>query len=144
MEYGIFIIIVLTAVFLSVKMQKLTLPGGIIGGVLATCIYLGAGFTGFAMLGSFFVLGTVATSIGSQVKQSLQVAEQNAGRRTAGQVLANGGLAGLAGLGSGAFHPFGALGASAASDASTGTSIFIAEPPLPCGCAATGRRSRRR
>ncbi len=76
----------------------MTPPGAIMGGVLGWAIFLGAGFTGLAMLGTFFVLGTLATSWKLNKKIKLGLAEANKGRRTAGQALANGGVAGVLGM----------------------------------------------
>lgn len=93
-----FVVFLLVAVFLSVRLQKLTLGGGITGGIIALCIYAGAGLTGVTILGAFFLLGTLATSFGEKTKQTIGAAEHNKGRRTAGQVIANGGVAALAGM----------------------------------------------
>lgn len=95
---GIFLLILFTAVFLSIRARKLTMAGGIAGGIIACCLYLGAGFTGIALLAAFFGPAVVATSWKRKLKESLDAAEQQHGRRTAGQVLANGGVAGLLGL----------------------------------------------
>lgn len=79
----------------SVGLQKLTLPGAFTGGVIGYLIFLAAGYTGLAIMATFFVLGTAATAWrkGEKIKQGL--AEQNESRRTAAQVVANAGLAGL-------------------------------------------------
>lgn len=84
--------------YLSVKAGKLTQAGAGTGGLLGIFIFLGAGFPGLAMLASFFIIGTAATAWGHQYKMQLGLAEQNKGRRTAGQVMANGGVAGILGL----------------------------------------------
>ena len=94
----IFLAVLFFTVFLSIGKEKLTLAGGLTGGLIACGIYLGAGFTGIAMLGTFFILGTLATSLGMKTKHMLGVAEHDKGRRTAGQVIANGGIAGILGL----------------------------------------------
>lgn len=77
--------------------RKLTPAGVWTGGGVGVLIFLGAGFTGLALLGLFFGLGSVASSWRVADKRRLGLAEENKGRRTAGQVLANGGIA--AGLG---------------------------------------------
>ncbi len=89
--------ILLIAMFISVKAKKLTLAAAITGGILGVLIYIGAGFTGIAMVAAFFVLGTVATSWQMQKKEQLTLAEKNAGRREWTQVIANAGVAALAG-----------------------------------------------
>lgn len=94
--------IVLLILFLgvagSIGFRKLSVAGALTGGLLAGLLYKGAGFTGLLMLATFFIAGTVATAIGSDEKARLGIAEENKGQRTAGQVLANGGVAALAGL----------------------------------------------
>jgi uncharacterized protein (TIGR00297 family) len=88
----IFITILLTGVFCSIWFNKLTIGGGIGGGILGLCLYLGGGWTGFLLMASFFVLGTAATSWKRNKKQSLHTAEEHSGKRTLSQVLANGGV----------------------------------------------------
>ena len=53
--------------------------------------------TGLALLGLFFGLGTAASGWRVADKRRLGLAEENKGRRTAGQVVANAGVAGPAG-----------------------------------------------
>jgi uncharacterized protein (TIGR00297 family) len=50
------------------------------------------------MLALFFILGTTATSWKMSTKQKQGIAERDKGKRTAGQVIANAGVAGIAGL----------------------------------------------
>lgn len=90
--------VLVLGMFLSVKANKLTPTGALTGGLLGFAIFLGAGFMGLVMLGTFFVLGSLATSwrFGDKVKAGL--AEENKGRRVASQVLANAGVAGILGL----------------------------------------------
>ncbi|MEO6550673.1 MAG: DUF92 domain-containing protein [Ferruginibacter sp.] len=96
--YLLLLLTLLAILFITVKTNKLTPAGAILGGVIATCIYGGAMFTGIAMLGLFFCLGTFATSWKINTKKIIGVAENSEGRRTAMQVVANGGVAALAGL----------------------------------------------
>lgn len=102
-DFWLMWLIIFTAMFFSAKRDKLTWAGAVTGGIIGYFIFLGAGFAGIAMIGSFFLLGTLATSWKIKIKQDLGVAEKNKGRRTTGQVIANGGIAGLAGLLSFAF-----------------------------------------
>jgi len=96
--YWLFLFILLPAIYFSIKKEKLTRIGAFTGGLIAFFIFLGAGFTGIGMLGFFFFSGTLATSWKIITKESAGAAENNKGRRTAGQVIANGGVAGIAGL----------------------------------------------
>jgi uncharacterized protein (TIGR00297 family) len=82
----------------SMWAKKLTSLAAGVGGLLGLAIYLGAGFTGLALLALFFGLGTAASAWKVADKRRLGLAEANKGRRTAGQVLANAGVAGALGL----------------------------------------------
>ena len=77
---------------------KLTGPAVWLGGALGLAIYLGAGLTGLALLALFFGLGTAASAWRVADKRRLGLAEANRGRRTAGQVWANAGVAGVLGV----------------------------------------------
>lgn len=90
--------IICTVVAASILFKKLTVLGALTGGCLATFLYKGAGFPGIILLGVFFIAGSAATAVGRRKKEQLGIAENDKGKRTAGQVLANGGVAGLAGL----------------------------------------------
>lgn len=90
--------ILLAGVAGSIAARKLTIAGAICGGAIGLFIYKGTGYAGLAMLVAFFILGTVATSWQRDLKQALGAAEKNKGKRTAGQVLANGGLGAAFGL----------------------------------------------
>ncbi|GEO08126.1 DUF92 domain-containing protein [Segetibacter aerophilus] len=95
-----FIIVTILAVIAvaSVLVKKLTMPAGITGFIVGLLIFAGAGYTGVIMLAVFFLLGTSATSWGMRQKQRMGLAESDKGQRTAGQVIANGGVAALLGL----------------------------------------------
>ncbi|UOQ68615.1 DUF92 domain-containing protein [Hymenobacter volaticus] len=82
----------------SVRTGKLTLLGAATGGLLGVLLFLGAGFTGLALLAVFFLLGSAASAWKRLDKQRLGLAEANQGRRTAAQALANAGVASGAGL----------------------------------------------
>lgn len=97
-QYIIVFLILLTGMILSIKARKLTTIAAITGGLLGFTLFLGAGFSGLAMMAIFFVMGTLATSWQSNYKASLGLAEENKGRRTASQVIANAGVGGILGL----------------------------------------------
>ena len=82
----------------AVLAKKLTIVAALTGGVLAACIFFGVGWIGLALITAFFFIGTLTTSWKKKVKQTLGLAQGNKGRRTTGQVLANGGAGGLLGL----------------------------------------------
>jgi uncharacterized protein (TIGR00297 family) len=84
----------------SVRTGKLTPLGAVTGGLLGLLLFLGAGWTGVALMGGFFLLASAASAWQRAFKQRLGLAEARQGRRTASQVLANAGVAGAAALGS--------------------------------------------
>lgn len=94
----------LVIVFLGLGMAysgragKLTPAAAGTGGALGLLIYAGSSFAGLALLALFFGLGTAASGWRVADKRRLGLAEENRGRRTAGQVVANAGVAGLLGL----------------------------------------------
>lgn len=98
LQIFVFIGVLLAGVISSIVTGKLTVAGGITGGVLGLFLYAGAGWTGVALMGSFFVLGTAATSWKRITKERLGIAEEHKGKRTVSQVLANGGTGALLGL----------------------------------------------
>lgn len=94
----LFLLILFITMFIVVKRRKLTPVAAITAALFACAIFLGAGFAGIFMIGLFFLLGTLATSFKINTKEKLGAAEIDKGRRTAGQVIANGGVAAIAGV----------------------------------------------
>jgi uncharacterized protein (TIGR00297 family) len=85
------------SIIISVKAEKLTLSGAVMGGMIAAMIFIGAGYTGLSMLGAFFIFGTVATIWKKKEKRLIKLKEDQSVKRNAGQVLANGGVAAITG-----------------------------------------------
>lgn len=96
-NYAILSIILLASMIVSVRAGKLNTIAALTGGLTGLLIFLGAGFTGIIMIGAFFILGTGATAWKISAKLKSGVAEANKGQRTAGQVLANAGVAAILG-----------------------------------------------
>jgi uncharacterized protein (TIGR00297 family) len=96
LQYIILILVLLFGVVGSIWARKLTVMAALTGGVIGVALFYGARLTGLFLMGTFFVLGTVATSWKRRTKEVLDIAEENKGRRKTSQVLANAGLAGLA------------------------------------------------
>ena len=94
-QYTILAAILLSGMIWSTRGRKLTLAGAVCGGLIGLLVYAGAGFTGLAMMTVFFLMGTLATSWKRGWKQSKGIAEENKTGRTAGQVIANAGVAAL-------------------------------------------------
>jgi uncharacterized protein (TIGR00297 family) len=84
--------------FYSYRARKLTRAGVWTGGLVGVLVFLGTGYLGLGLLGLFFALGTAATAWRVADKRRLGLAEEHKGRRTAGQVLANAGVAAMLGL----------------------------------------------
>lgn len=91
-------LIIVSGVALSIVFRKLTIQAACVGGLLAACLYIAFGPVSITTLAVFFVSATVATRAGMTVKVQMGFAEKNRGRRTTGQVLANGGAAGILGV----------------------------------------------
>lgn len=100
----LFYICLIPAVALSYYSGKLTFIGALTGGLIALLIYEGAGYTGIAMLALFFIAGSWATGWHFHQKVAFGTAEERKGRRTAGQVIANGGVAAILGATAWGFH----------------------------------------
>jgi uncharacterized protein (TIGR00297 family) len=96
LSYGLLTLILAAGMAYSIRARKLTVIAALTGAAVAILVFAGAGFTGIAMMTTFFILGSSATSVQSKVKQDLNAAEK--GGRTVGQVLANAGTAALCGI----------------------------------------------
>lgn len=83
---------------ISIWTGKLTIAAGLTGIVLGLLIFIGTGWLGLLLMAFFFLLGTLATTWKRNQKETWKIAERNKGRRTASQVLANGGMAGILAL----------------------------------------------
>ncbi len=83
---------------LSVIYRKLTITGGITGFMVGLAVFIGVGYVGIAMLAAFFLLGSLSTRWQLNKKRQIGLADQQSITRTAGQVLANGGISGILGL----------------------------------------------
>ncbi|MEO7212285.1 DUF92 domain-containing protein [Mucilaginibacter sp.] len=92
-QYLFFLIILFVILIAVYKFGKLTLVGTLTGGLVAVCIFMGAGLRGILMLAAFFIMATIATSWKKDLK-----GKTHPEVRDAAQVLANGGIAALFGL----------------------------------------------
>ena len=92
-------LILITGMLGSILLKKLSPLGAFTGGIIGVFIFLGAGNTGLSMLVLFFITGIIATQWGRKIKKDLFYENAVKTGRTAGQVFANGGIAGLCGLG---------------------------------------------
>jgi uncharacterized protein (TIGR00297 family) len=97
-HYGLLVLILIAGVIYSISAHKLTPAAAITGAVVACLVFAGAGYTGVAMMTTFFILGSAATSWQKHKKQNFAGSEEHAGGRTPAQVLANAGVGAIAGL----------------------------------------------
>ena len=86
----------LTVIFLltvasvyTVISGKLTIAAGITGGIIGLLLFYAGGYSALTMMAIFFLLASMATSWKLGTKQRLGLAENEKGKRTTGQVLAN-------------------------------------------------------
>lgn len=96
-NYYLLLAFLLTGMVLSVWFKKLTLPAALTGGLCGFLVFVGAGYTGVAIMTAFFIIGTLATAWKYNQKQQIKAAESDHGKRKASQVLANAGVAAIAG-----------------------------------------------
>lgn len=97
-QYIIVSVFLVLAAFLTVKVQKLTVAGAVVGIVIGFLVFAGGGFAGLSMLAAFFILGTIATSWKKAEKQRFKSESDRSVKRNASQVVANGGVAAIFGL----------------------------------------------
>lgn len=93
----ILVLLLVAAVAVTVITKKLTVAGGVAGGIFAMLLYFGTGWTGLLLMAAFFIVGTAATSWNSNLKKKLP-GEGSDDRRDVWQVWANGGVAALCAL----------------------------------------------
>lgn len=87
-----FLLLLVGGLIFSIGKKKLTPVAAVTGAICGTLIYLGSGYTGFLMMTTFFLLGTIATGIGRRQKQQLEKSGDDT-KRNSLQVLANAGMA---------------------------------------------------
>ncbi|MBX2922057.1 MAG: DUF92 domain-containing protein [Chitinophagaceae bacterium] len=90
--YIVFLIVALGAA-LSVYKGKLTQFAAITGSAAAIVIFSAAGISGIVLLTAFFIMGVTATAHQWKNKKQHRLVDNDKGQRTAGQVLANSGMA---------------------------------------------------
>jgi uncharacterized protein (TIGR00297 family) len=97
-QHGIVFILLCAAAIVAIVLKKLDAKAAVAAVVIGFIAWLGEGYTGIALLATFFVAGTLATSWKMRTKQKAGLAEQHRGQRTAAQVIANGGVAAILSL----------------------------------------------
>ncbi|MGV3767005.1 MAG: DUF92 domain-containing protein [Chitinophagaceae bacterium] len=89
--------LLLTAI-LCIRFRKLTVAGALWAIMLGMMLYYGAGFSSLVLLAVFFLSATAATAYRKKEKAAMLGKMVHEERRTALQVLANGGVPLLAGM----------------------------------------------
>ena len=97
LQIGLFAVTTVAFAASARLLRGVTTSGSLAGGAVCFALMLAAGWGGFAALAAVFLLTWAATRLGYRSKQRLGVAEGHGGR-SAGQVLANLGVAGAAAL----------------------------------------------
>lgn len=91
-------ILLCVAAIATVVLKKLDVKAAVVAVIAGLIVWLGEGYTGIALLATFFITGTFATSWKMRTKQQAGLEEQHRGKRSAGQVIANGGVAAILSL----------------------------------------------
>lgn len=86
-------VLLIAVMVVCVRAGKLSVPAAITGGLVGALVFAGAGYGGICMLGTFFVLGTLATAHRKDLKAKVSGDGLHPEQRKTGQVLANGGVA---------------------------------------------------
>lgn len=97
-------IIIIAGMLYSILTKKLTIPAACTGGIIALLLAIAFGFIGVAMMTTFFLTGSLATSWKADQKKKFHNVKESRTGRMASQVLANAGVPACAGLAS-IFYP---------------------------------------
>lgn len=97
-QSGLVFILLCTAAVVTIGLKKLDMKAAVAAVVIGFVTWLGEGYTGIALLATFFIAGTLATSWKMHTRQQTGLAEQHHGQRTAAQVIANGDVAAILSL----------------------------------------------
>ncbi len=73
------------------------MSAAILGAVIAFLIWMGSGWCGLAGLATFFVAGTAVSGLGWKKKKAFHLEQENNGKRTHLNAMANGGVAAICG-----------------------------------------------
>ncbi len=86
------------AAMITVVLKKLDVKAAATAVIIGFAVWLGEDYAGIVLLATFFIAGTLTTSLNMRKKQQAGLAEKSDGQRTAGQVIANGGVAAILSL----------------------------------------------
>jgi uncharacterized protein (TIGR00297 family) len=82
----------------SLLTGKIDRLGAIVGGLITFAMFLGSDWLGIAALTLFFVAGTLVSLFKKEQKKSLELDQENEGKRTIINAIANGGVAAICGF----------------------------------------------
>jgi uncharacterized protein (TIGR00297 family) len=94
-SFGPGIILLFALFIIYVMYRKLTTSALVIALLIGVLVYFGTGINGIILLFAFFSLAVLATSHKKDLKAAISSDGRHPQRRTAGQVFANGGVAGI-------------------------------------------------
>ncbi|PSL42891.1 uncharacterized protein (TIGR00297 family) [Chitinophaga niastensis] len=97
-ELLILLLLLITMMVVCIKTGKLSFPAALAAGLTGVLVFAGAGYTGIALLGAFFVMGVVATAHKKALKAKITSDGRHPEKRKASQVFANGGVAAITAL----------------------------------------------
>ena len=86
----------LALALVAFRARSVSLSGAIAGFILGVAIYVCAGWQGFLLLMTFFVVGTAATKLGYARKAKAKLAQESGGRRGVKHAVANVGVPAMA------------------------------------------------
>jgi len=92
------VLVVILFVVLSILSKKIDVLGGIVGGIISMALFLGGGFIFMGYLFLFFVAGSAVSAFKMKNKIKAGLEEENSGKRSYVNALANGGMAAILGL----------------------------------------------
>ncbi len=82
----------------AIASRKIDFRGGVIGGITASILFTSNGLFGIFLIGSFFIIGTLASLYRIHYKAELNLAEANSSKRGWKNVVSNSGTAALVAL----------------------------------------------
>lgn len=82
----------------SLLTGKIDRLGAMVGGLITFALFLGSGWLGIGALTLFFVAGTLVSQFKKEQKKALELEQENEGKRTIINAVANGGVAAICGF----------------------------------------------
>lgn len=96
-DFYIYLMLALASL-VAIVSRKIDLTGGVVGGITASLLFASSCLFGILLIGSFFIIGTLASLYKIHYKSELNLAEANQSRRGWKNVVSNSGIAALVAL----------------------------------------------